>query len=426
MRTWSLRRRVAVFALAVVVMVILVVDLLLTVSVREEFDREVRRAMDARVALVEELDDGRTPDELVEALTDRHIPAVVIGADGVRSETGGRRGLPPEPHAIDEVELDDGTRVEVIVSREGAETAQRRVLLIGMTGTGIAVAAVLVVLALFTERVLRPLDDVVETARAIARGRSGARVGPGEEGTELGRLAEAFDEMLDAQEAALARAQVEEARSRRFLADAAHQLRTPVAGLRAASEALLHDPDTADRDRLLAHLARESSRTGRLLEALMRVAEQDRGDAPVREPADLVAIVAEEVDRQQPFAPQLDLAVTAPAACPLVTDADALREAVANLLDNARRHARTRVEVAVRAADGIATIRVSDDGPGLPPGAEEQVFERFVSLDGRGGAGLGLPIARASARAQGGDLRWDGAGFTLTIPRALDQRPVSP
>jgi two-component system, OmpR family, sensor kinase len=418
MRTWSLRRRVALFALTVVVMVLLVVDLLLTVSIREEFDREVQRAMDARVALAEELDDGGSPAQLVAMLTARGVPAVVVGDDGVRRETGGELGLPPEPHAVSVVELAAGTRVEVIVSRAGAETAQRRVLLIGTTGTGIAVAAVLVVLALFTERVLRPLDEVVETAREIARGRTGARLAATGGETELGRLAEAFDEMLDVQEAALATAHAEEARSRRFLADAAHQLRTPVAGLRAASEALLHDPDTADRDRLLAHLARESSRTGRLLDALLRVAEQDRGDAPARKRIDVVAIVADEVDRQRPLAPRLTIDLMASGSCWLTTDGDGLREAVANLLDNARRHARTRIEVAVHDHDAVAVVRVADDGPGLRRGTEEQVFERFVSLDDRGGAGLGLPIARATARAQGGDLRWIDGAFELTVPRA--------
>jgi two-component system, OmpR family, sensor kinase len=421
----SLRRRLVLFALAAIIPVVLLVDLLLTYSVREEFDREVQRAMGARVALVEELT-GRTPAQLASTLTELGIPAVIVGPDGTRFEAGAGGVLPPRPHATTPVTLDDGTEVTVIVSRAGAEIAQRRILLTGIAGTLTAVTAVLVFFAFFTDRLLRPLDDVIETAREIARGRTGARLGTGGlgtggQGTELGRLAEAFDEMLDSQEAAVTAARTEEARSRRFVADAAHQLRTPIAGLRAATEALLHDPETADRDRLLAHLAREASRTGRLLDALLRVAEQDRGDAPVTSSADLVALVRDEIARQHPLAPRLTFDLAAPSTCWLETDVDGVREAMANLLDNARRHARERIEVTLERSDHAVTVRVADDGPGLGPGSEEHVFERFVSLDGRGGAGLGLAIARATARAQDGDLRWVDGAFELTLP-ATDDR----
>jgi two-component system, OmpR family, sensor kinase len=411
----SLRRRVVFFALAAIVPIVLIVDLLLTFSVREEFDREVERAMSARVALVHELDDGRSLDDLVASLTELGVPAVVVGPDGARYETGAT-GLPPLPHEVNPVTLDDGTLVEVVVSRAGAEVAQQRVLLTGIAGTLTAVTALLVATAIFADRLLRPLDDMVATARQIARGRTGARLGVGGHGTEMARLAEAFDEMLDAQEHALATARAEESRSRRFVADAAHQLRTPVAGLRAASEALLHDPATDDRDELLLHLARESARTSRLLDALLRVAEQDRGAPPVKAPVDVVALVTEEVARQQPLAPRIEIELDAPASCRLVADADGLREALANLLDNGRRHARSRIDITLLADADAVTIRVSDDGPGLPPGEEERVFERFVSLDDRGGAGLGLAIARSTARAQDGDLGWVDGAFELWLP----------
>jgi two-component system, OmpR family, sensor kinase len=427
MQAPSLRRRVAVFAAAVIVVSVLFVDLLLTLSIRSEFDREVQRAMDARVALVQELDDGRSPDSLRAALEARRVPAVLVGPDGTRVEAGGDAGLPDRPHAVTVVELADGTQVEVIVSRARSNAAQRRVLLSAVAGTALAITAILVLIGAFSTRLLRPLDEVVETARSIARGRTGARLTRGEDGsglagwgpeTELGRLARAFDEMLDAQEAAIEAAREEELRSRRFLADAAHQLRTPVAGLRAATEALLHDPSTADRDRLLAHLARESSRTGRLLERLLRVAELDRGDTRTAASFDLVRLVCEEVDRQGPLAPQLTFEVAGPDALPVTADEDGLREALANLLDNARRHAAAHVRVGVTTTPTTLTIRVVDDGPGLAPGTEEAVFGRFVSLDDRGGSGLGLPIARSVARAQRGDLRWVDGGFELSVPRS--------
>jgi two-component system, OmpR family, sensor kinase len=415
----SLRGRVTILAVATVAVVVLLVDLLLTFSVREEFEREIDRAMRARVALVEALEgDAASAEELVAQLSGRGVPAIVTapGTDALATDVDGD-GLPPEPHEVRRLILTDGTEVQVIVSRAGAERAQRRLLLTGVAGSALAVTGLLVLLTLFSDRVLRPLDVVVETAREIAAGRSDARLAPMRTDTEIGRLAVAFDEMLDAQDAAIATARSEEARSRRFLADAAHQLRTPVAGLRAATEALLHDPDTADRERLLAHLAREASRTSRLLDGLLRVAEQDRGDAPSLAPVDLTAMAREEVARQQPLAPNLRMEVVAPSSCELLADGDGMREALANLLDNARRHARSRIEVTVGRSSDRAGIRVEDDGPGLAPGTEEQVFERFASLDGRGGSGLGLPIAQATARALGGDLYWRDGGFDLVLPR---------
>jgi two-component system, OmpR family, sensor kinase len=421
----SLRRRVVLLALSVVVVVAVAVDVLLTVSIREEFDREVTRAMEARVALVERIEEGRTDTALRDELAARGVPARLVTPDGRALVAAPDGDLPSPPYATTELELADGGRVTVLVGRQGAEAAQRRVLLIGVGGTVLALSVAGLVVAFSTSRLLRPLDEVVATAREIARGRTGARLGDSVEPEgELGRLAAAFDEMLDAQEAALAAARTEEARSRRFLADAAHQLRTPVAGLRAASEALLHDPGTADRDRLLAHLARESSRTGRLLDALLRVAEQDRGDPPSRRSVDVVALVRTEVERQRPLAPRLTFEVTGSDAHLQTLDEDGLREAVANLLDNARRHARSRIEVAVAPTSTALVLRVVDDGPGVPPGEEERVFERFVSLDDRGGAGLGLSIARATARAQGGDLRVAGGGFELRLPLEPSDDPA--
>jgi two-component system, OmpR family, sensor kinase len=426
MRTTSLRRRVALFASAVFVVSVLLVDLSLTVMMRSEFDREVQRAMQARVALVEALDDGRSAEAVGQALAAGGVPAVLVAPDGTRVDTGRATGLPDEPHEVAIVDLSDGTRVEVIVSRASSDAAQRRVLAISLGGAAVAVAAILAMFWTFTARLLRPLDEVIETARAIAHGRSGARLTRELDGTslsgwgtdtELGRLATAFDEMLDAQEGAIRAAQQEEGRSRRFLADAAHQLRTPVAGIRAASEALLHDPTTPDRDRLLAHLARESARTGRLLERLLRVAELDRGEQRVPSRFDLVRLVRDEVDRQRPLAPQLALGLTGPETLAVTADEDGLREALANLLDNARRHARSRVDLEVTEVGDTVVVRVGDDGPGLAPGTEAAVFERFVSLDDRGGSGLGLPIARSIARAQGGDVRWTAGRFELSVAR---------
>jgi signal transduction histidine kinase len=101
---------------------------------------------------------------------------------------------------------------------------------------------------------------------------------------------------------------------------------------------------------------------------------------------------------------------------------DATSEALANLLDNSRRHAESMVAVSLSSASGTLRISVHDDGPGLSDGARDSAFERFVSLDGYGGSGLGLPIARGLAEAQHGHLDYEGRSFVLTLPA----QPVEP
>jgi PAS domain S-box-containing protein len=241
--------------------------------------------------------------------------------------------------------------------------------------------------------------------------------------TEQRWLASTLDSTLVALEVALEEARASEAHSRRFLADAAHQLRTPMAGIRACAETLLRGPAPSERDRLLADMVRETSRASRLMTGLLKMARLDQGEEVKPTACDLVALCCDEADRARVLAPDLDIAVEAaelheqPAL-----DADAVREIVANLLDNARRHARRRVAVTLANRDGVVEVRVADDGRGVTPGMEEQVFERFVSLDNRGGSGLGLPIARGLARAHGGDLAYEAGAFVLRLPMAADVR----
>lgn len=235
--------------------------------------------------------------------------------------------------------------------------------------------------------------------------------------TEQRWLASTLDSTLVALEKALEEARASEARSRRFLADAAHQLRTPMAGIRACAETLLRGPAPSERDRLLADMVRETSRASRLVTGLLKIARLDQGGELAPTSCDLVEVCCDEADRARVLAPDLEITVEAADLHEHPTlDADAVREILANLLDNARRHARRHIAVTVRTRIGAVEVRVADDGPGVAPGMAEQVFERFVSLDNRGGSGLGLPIARGLARAHGGDLRYEAGGFVLRLP----------
>ena len=214
-----------------------------------------------------------------------------------------------------------------------------------------------------------------------------------------------------------AEAKASDAVSRTFLATAAHQLRTPVAGMVASAEALGSETDEARRQRLTENLGREAQRIGKLVSALLRFAQLDSGQLPDRHAFDVVALVRDEVEIAAVRYPRVDVRFDPPPAAPAALGSvDATREVLTNVLDNAARHAADRIDVAVYSAAGHVTVEVRDDGPGLTAGQEEQAFMRFVSLDGQGGAGLGLSIARGLAQAQGGDLAWTGQSFALRIP----------
>ncbi len=186
-----------------------------------------------------------------------------------------------------------------------------------------------------------------------------------------------------------------EARSRHFLADAAHHLRTPTAGIQVAAQNLLRGVDPEDQTRLLADVVRETARATRLITCLLHIARLDEGQPLTFAPTDLVELCADEVDRASSLAPHLDFVLRAEerAGQPDL-DAGAISEVLANLLDNARRFAVAKVEVLIGPLEGGVRVGVVDDGAGVPAGMEERIFERFVSAGHRAGAGLGLAIGR--------------------------------
>lgn len=235
-------------------------------------------------------------------------------------------------------------------------------------------------------------------------------------------MAGTLETTLHSLETALGVARDSENQSRRFLADAAHQLRTPIAAIRASTESLLQERVPDRRERLLANVLRETSRAARLMNSLLMMARVDEGRPAIRRECDVLTLCRSEIDRVVDVAPDLKVRLDAMRleSSPEL-DSEIVREILANLLDNARRHAVSTVEVAVDVQDEVVLISVTDDGPGVPEASIPMIFDRFVSLDGHGGSGLGLAIARGLARSHGGDLTYEGQMFVLRLPMAADQ-----
>ena len=271
-------------------------------------------------------------------------------------------------------------------------------------------------------RALRPVEELRRGAELVtARGGPGSLPVPGAGGDELGALARTLNDMLDRLESSAAR-------QRAFVADAAHELRSPVAALRASVEIAQEHPEAYTAAELADDLASEVQRLDRLVDDLLVLARLGATTAR-RETVDL----RELVDGVVPGS-VLAAGVSRPAGAPVprvetigagtaATDPSAAGRAVRNLVDNALRHASSRVLLQV--SDG--QVVVVDDGPGIAAVDRERVFERFTRLeDGRqrdaGGSGLGLSIAREVVRELGGDVSLDeapggGVRATVSLPR---------
>ncbi|PPF31403.1 sensor histidine kinase [Rathayibacter sp. AY1A2] len=332
--------------------------------------------------------------------------------------------------------LSDGTRLQLTseAGSVGSTLAQLNGILLAASAVFLVLAALALIVVV--RATLRPLERMTDVARDIAHGDRGRRLRPSRPRTELGRTATAFDEMLDDLEqaersalAAEATALAAEQRMRAFVSDAAHELRTPVAGIQAAADALVRgDGGEQERERLSVHVVRESLRAGRLIQDMLLMARLDEGLALESRPLDPAGVAEAAIERQELRRPGLAIELHRPAEPLLVSaDADRLAQVLGNLLENGARFARSRIDVAVEAAADSVTITVDDDGPGIAEADRERVFDRLVRLDDArnradGGSGLGLPIARGLARALGGDLvaeaRPVGARFRVTLPRA--------
>ncbi len=285
-------------------------------------------------------------------------------------------------------------------------------------------------------RAMRPIVDLTGTARTIARTRDPSlRIAEPESEDEVAELARTLDEMLRELDAARTETETTIQRQREFVADASHELRTPLTSILANLELLETALADEDDDELAATRSalRSSRRMSRLVGDLLILARADAGrrGEPIR--CDLGRIAAEAFEEVDPVADGHELEAELAGSAEVLGNPDELHRMVLNLLENSIRHTPegTTVELALRHENGEALLTVSDDGPGLPQGQEETLFERFVRGPGPAdsqsrngdGTGLGLSIVKAVATAHGGDARAGaseagGARFEIRLPLA--------
>jgi signal transduction histidine kinase len=293
------------------------------------------------------------------------------------------------------------------------QSAVRTALTAMLIGFPLLLAVVAAVTWLVTRRALRPVEDIRREMAAITASEDLARRVPQPDThDEIARLARTTNETLAALEASVER-------QRRFVADASHELRSPIASLRTQLEVGAAHPELLDVDGAVA----DTVRLQQLAADLLLLARLDAGERPGGTRLDLAALVREELSQRTAdrVRAEADLEPVEVAG-----SRGQLARVLGNLLDNAQRHARSGVSVTVRARGRWAVVEVADDGDGVPEPERERIFERFVRLDDArsrddGGAGLGLAIARDVAVRHGGTLtvgRASGGGalFELRLP----------
>jgi signal transduction histidine kinase len=299
----------------------------------------------------------------------------------------------------------------------------------------IAAIVTLIVVAivswLVAGRAVRPLVALAETTQAIGTtGDLTRRLALSRSRDEVGRLTTSFNSMIERLESSQADLAAALAAQQRFVADASHELRTPLSTIRTNAEFLRERPDAApgDRAEAIADVVSEAERMSRLVDGLLVLARADAGVAAERRPVDLRAVATEEARRLRPPGrvrdDTQDLRVKAEGSAVVSGDPESLGRAVRVLIDNAFRHGRPPVALTITTGDGRVRLEVRDAGPGLPPGSEERVFERFYRADparSGEGTGLGLSIARAIVQAHGGTIRAitegdGGAAVTMELP----------
>ncbi len=324
--------------------------------------------------------------------------------------------------------VDDKLIIARAVSLDEVDDTIGKLFQVLMIGLALVLAACAAVARWVFRLGIRPIEAMTATASTVAEGDLAQRVDePRDTRTETGQLARALNTMLGRIEQAADAQHHSEARLRRFVADASHELRTPITTIRGYTELYrtggLRSP--AELDAAMRRTHEEAQRMGRLIDDMLTLAKLDRLPTHQFAPVDLTAVLADTVADLSTHAPDHHIRFTPDDAVVVIGDADGLRQVAANVIRNATVHtpAGTLVTVSIAMTGDWAIIEVRDGGPGMTAEHLERAKERFYRADrsrsrDRGGTGLGLAVATSIVTSHSGtlDLASETAeGTTVTI-----------
>jgi signal transduction histidine kinase len=442
-RTASVRFRATLGATAVVGVALVVASVALVLFLRRSLTEDIRLAARLRAQAVADLLSagasdlrlGDDDDEFVQVLSPGgRVIAASPNAAGSRplARTGpgeaGRVEVPFEDDPFLAVATEARTpegAFTVVAGRTLDTVEESTQALVALLAVGLPL--LLVVVALVTRRVvgraLRPVESIRAEVDGISTTELHRRVQVPPSGDEISRLAATMNSMLD-------RLQRGRDRQRRFVSDAAHELRSPVASIRQHAELALAHPGAVPPDEMARTVLDDDLRLQRLVEDLLLLARMDeRTEEVPPQHVDLDDVVLAEIERiRQTDGTVIDARRLSGGR--VGGDPKRLGRLVGNLLENASRHARSAVAVSLSEEGDEVVLVVDDDGPGIPSEYRARIFERFVRLDeardrDSGGAGLGLAIVAEVAAVHGGTSRamespLGGARFEVRLPRASD------
>ena len=435
-RRASIRARITLVAVAIVGVALVVGAAAFWLVLRGTLQGQLEAAASQDAAqFAEMLDEGGSTETLPDVdddsfwqVVDRDSGAVIAASDAVEdvAALAGKDAVAAprlvlEPGGPTFLTATDRDGDVIVVAGRSTASADETLGTVAVL-LAISVPVVIGLVALTTwfavGRSLAPVDRMRRQVDGISASDLSQRVDDPGTGDELSSLGRTMNALLER----LATAQ---ATQRRFVSDASHELKSPLASLRQYAEVAAAYPDRISQAELADAVLDEGARLEGLVQGMLVLSRADEGALAVRRAdVDLGALVAAEEERVSAIG---RLAVDVDARNAHVRgDRSLLAQAVRNLVDNATRHADGRLRLSAVAHGGSVFVIVEDDGPGVAEGDRERVFDRFVRLDDArsrdaGGSGLGLAIVREIARSHGGDVRVDasplgGARFTLRLP----------
>lgn len=431
----SIRFRTTIASVAVVALALIIGALTLSWLMAESLVDGLETTAEQQILALEQqwpvgsdpsqAEDGDDVDELLWQILDTNGRVVAASAAvpiTLPVEEDDRIQIPGEDHsyllATEEASRDGNQYViAVAVSRETISEALQALITPLVIGIPLLLLVVAGTTWLVVTRALAPVERIRQEVAQISDEQLDRRVPQPSTRDEISRLASTMNQMLE---------RLEQARQRQqqFVADASHELRSPLASIRQYAEVARTHPDAVPREELVEAVFEESTRMQELVKQLLLLARLDEPASGMKSlEVDLDDLVLEAANRARTGGATVGTSAVGPAR--IVGDPVAMRQVVDNLIDNACRFARKQVALQLQEKDGLVTLMVDDDGPGVPPADRSRIFERFVRLDGSrsrssGGTGLGLAIAQEIVAHHRGqvsvtDSPMGGARFVVTL-----------